>query len=272
MEFYQAYTVQIKRKNGDYYAHFIYDETEYGEVLVSRTDILKDVVAGIDINIDHISVSLATKQGNFIESKNFYCHELEYVGSNKRDNIIGETVKAFFEWLLSKNVGAIIIENMTLSQQHDTNRKFNRLTHNFKKKKLIECIIRRGLRYGFLIKKINPAYTSVIGRFKYSKKYGISVHEAASFVIARRGLGFKEKMPKALIHELKKKVKPHLIAKLGSMEETEKQSEQGKRRRKYLGMLLHKINNFKDIHLWSLWNIVRKTLWLDQHQMKLKEV
>lgn len=47
------------------------------------------------------------------------------------------------------------------------------------------------------------------------------------------------------------------------MEESEKQSEQGKKQRQYIGMLLNHIYNFKDIRLWSLWNAVHKTLWLD---------
>ena len=65
------------------------------------------------------------------------------------------------------------------------------------------------------LKKVNPAYTSVIGRFKYAKMYGLSVHEAASFVIGRRGLDFEEKVPKELIKQLTTKVKPHLIHFLG---------------------------------------------------------
>ena len=45
---------------------------------------------------------------------------------------------------------------------------------------------------------INPAYTSMLGRLKYKKRYGLSVHEAASLVIARRGQGYKERLPKWL--------------------------------------------------------------------------
>lgn len=271
-DFYQPYTVQIKRKSDNYYAHLIFEEETLGTELSTFADIKKDVVAGIDINIDRIAVTLASKRGNFLESKVFYCHELEYARSNQRDNIVGEAVKAVFDWLLKKNVGAFVIENIKLSQQHDTNNKFNRLTHSFKKKRLTEAILRRGLRLGFLIKKVNPAYTSVIGRFKYSTKYGLSVHEAAAFVIARRGLGYQEKIPKMLIQELQQTVKPLLLVKLGSMEESEKSTEQGKKQRQYLGMLIHHIMNFKTTHLWSLWNVVHKTLWLDQHQIKLKEV
>ncbi|WP_260440565.1 IS200/IS605 family accessory protein TnpB-related protein [Parageobacillus thermoglucosidasius] len=164
---YQPYTVEIKRKNGEYYVHLIYEEEVYGRELAYDEPIQAERIAGIDINIDRIAVSIISKQGNFIKSKVFYCHELEYVRANKRNNIVGETVRDVYDWLLQENVGAVVIENIQLRQRHDTDKRFNRFTHNFKKKKLTDTIIRRGMRLGFRIKKANPAYTSVIGRFKY---------------------------------------------------------------------------------------------------------
>jgi IS605 OrfB family transposase len=269
---YQPYTVEIKRKNGEYYVHLIYEEEGYGRELSYNEPIQAERIAGIDINIDRIAVSIVSKQGNFIQSKVFYCHELEYVRANKRNNLIGETVRDVYDWLLQENVGAVVIENIQLRQQHDTDKRFNRFTHHFKKKKLTDTIIRRGLRLGFRIKKVNPAYTSVVGRFKYMKKYGLSVHESAAFVIGRRGLGYHERLPKELIDTIKKKVKRHLIATLGSMEESYKQSKSGTKQRQYLGMMLKKIENFKEEHEWSLWNILHKFCWLNQYQIQLKEV
>ena len=40
--------------------------------------------------------------------------------------------------------------------------------------------------------KVNPAYTSYIGKTKYANSMKLNSHTAASFVIARRGLGFKD--------------------------------------------------------------------------------
>jgi IS605 OrfB family transposase len=222
---YRPYTVEIQRKNGEYYVHLIYEEEGYGRELAYEEPIQAERIAGIDINIDRIAVSIVSKQGNFLQSKVFYCHELEYVKANKRNNIVGETVRDVYDWLLQENVGAVVIENIQLRQRHDTDRRFNRFTHHFKKKKLTDTILRRGMRLGFRIKKVNPAYTSVIGRFKYMKKYGLSVHESAALVIARRGLGYRERLPKELIDIIKTKVKRHLIAVLGSMEESYKQSK-----------------------------------------------
>jgi IS605 OrfB family transposase len=269
---YRPYTVEIKRKNGEYYVHLIYEEEVYGRELAYDEPIQAERIAGMDINIDRIAISIVSKQGNFIQSKVFYCHELEYVRANKRNNIIGETVRDVYDWLLQENVGAVVIENIQLRQQHDTDKRFNRLTHHFKKKKLTETILRRGLRLGFHVKKVNPAYTSVIGRFKYMKKYGLSVHESAALVIGRRGLGYQERLPKELIETIKTKVKRHLIAVLGSMEESYKQSKSGTKQRQYLGMMLKKIENFKEEHEWSLWNILHKCCWLNQYQIQLREV
>jgi IS605 OrfB family transposase len=269
---YQPYTVEIKRKNGEYYIHLIYEEEVYGRELTVDEPIQGERIAGIDINIDRIAVSIVSKQGNFLKSKVFYCHELEYVRANKRNNIVGETVRDVYDWLLQENVGAVVIENIQLRQQHDTDKRFNRLTHNFKKKKLTETILRRGMRLGFRIKKVNPAYTSVIGRFKYMKKYGLSVHESAAFVIGRRGLGYHERLPKELMDTIKTNVKRHLTAVLGSMEESYKQSKSGKKQRQYLGRMLRKIENFKQEHEWALWNILHKFCWLNQYQIQLKEV
>ena len=45
-----------------------------------------------------------------------------------------------------------------------------------------------------MYKKVNPAFTSVIGKLKYQKMYNLSIHESASYVVGRRGLGFNEKL------------------------------------------------------------------------------
>lgn len=44
---------------------------------------------------------------------------------------------------------------------------------------------------GVELKEVSPAYTSLIGAFKF-QGFRISTHEKAAFVIARRSLGFSE--------------------------------------------------------------------------------
>lgn len=92
---------------------------------------------------------------------------MEYVSSKKRDNLAGNLAKEIIDYLIKEKVAAIVLEDITLRQDQDTDKRFNRLTHTFAKTKMQNSIIRRGLRNGFQIKQINPTYTSVIGRFKY---------------------------------------------------------------------------------------------------------
>jgi IS605 OrfB family transposase len=78
---------------------------------------------------------------------------LEDVRVNQRNNIVGKTVRDVYDWLLQENVGAVVIENIQLRQRHDTDKRFHRLTHHFKKKKLTDTILRRGCGLGFASKK-----------------------------------------------------------------------------------------------------------------------
>ena len=64
--------------------------------------------------------------------------------------------------------------------------------------KMISAIKARAEKMGVAVIDVNPAYTSQMGKMKYMRRFGISIHEAASFVIARRAMGFKEKLPPVL--------------------------------------------------------------------------
>ena len=58
--------------------------------------------------------------------------------------------------------------------------------------KIIQAVKARAYRFGITTKQVNPAYSSLIGLVNYSRSKGISVHQAAAFVIARRGSDCRE--------------------------------------------------------------------------------
>ena len=45
---------------------------------------------------------------------------------------------------------------------------------------------------------INPAYTSQVGMEKFGERMKLNRHQAASYVIARRGQGFQDKLKKRI--------------------------------------------------------------------------
>ncbi|MFX1294594.1 MAG: IS200/IS605 family accessory protein TnpB-related protein, partial [Promethearchaeota archaeon] len=135
---------------------------------------------------------------NFRRSKRFQCGALISVKKTKRAWMIGNLIKELIEWVKSFNTNTIVLEDLKFKNTLDTNRKFNRLRSNFTYKRMKENIVTKCLRENISLIFVNPAYTSIIGNLKYQKRFGVNEHQAAAYVIAKKGMGFEEKVPRTL--------------------------------------------------------------------------
>lgn len=52
-------------------------------------------------------------------------------------------------------------------------------------------------RNGVFHWQVNPAYMCLIGRVKFARRYGSSVHASAAIVIARRAMRYSERLPRS---------------------------------------------------------------------------
>ena len=75
-------------------------------------------------------------------------------------------------------------------------RKYARMLSSFSYGKVKAYFLSRGYREGVEIVAVNPAYSSVVGRVKFMERYGLTVHQAAALVLARRYLGCSERIPR----------------------------------------------------------------------------
>lgn len=187
----------VKRENGNWY------------VLVSFS-LKKEVkdfhqgYIGVDLNYDLVATSSCNHQGNYLGFKE-YSYESEGKTTDQIRNELSLIVKDIVT--RAKNSGfGIVIENLDFtklkqkSRVKKTNRKLNLIQHSIFRQ-LLES---RCLKQGIKLKIVNPSYSSIIGRNKYSKKFGIGVHSSAAFVLARRGFRFKEKLPNQMIGVLRR--------------------------------------------------------------------
>jgi hypothetical protein len=87
-----------------------------------------------------------------------------------------------------------VVEDLQFDQEFSYNKERNRKLSNLKTTAL-QLLERKCKKRGVSFRKVFPAYTSIIGQYKYSRLRNLSVHHLASYVIARRGLGFKESFP-----------------------------------------------------------------------------
>ena len=65
-------------------------------------------------------------------------------------------------------------------------RRYSRMLSSFSYGKIKSCFLSRGRRQGVEVHQVNPAFSSIIGRVKFMERYGLSVHQAAALVLARR--------------------------------------------------------------------------------------
>ena len=76
--------------------------------------------------------------------------------------------------------------------KEDGNKKFSRLLSSFAYSLFFQSLSARAYKEGVAVHGVNPAFTSVIGRVNFAKRYGLSIHLAAALCIARRYQKFSE--------------------------------------------------------------------------------
>ena len=154
---------------------------------------------GVDTNPDGLGIAHADYLGQFKKSLFLSQGEWTYARSKRRDNLIGETLVGEMAKRLNC---ALVVEDLKFKNDRSVTAKFNRMSHSFVWSKLLQTIERRALREGVPLARVPPPFTSIIGILKYQQQYGLSNHEAAAYVIARRGLGKTcEKVPRTLLQK-----------------------------------------------------------------------
>jgi predicted transposase len=190
-----AYSIRVLRTKGRYEIRLTVEEE------VSCTPSFDKGIAGLDMNPDNLSVTIVYPNGNFRAYKVFWLHEINTVSADKRDWIIQNTVIEMIEWIKTFHVDALSIEGLTFIQQNKGS-SFNRMSHHFSFSSMTKAMISACFKENIALIQVKPYYSSFIGKMKYQQIYGLSIHQSAAFVLARRAMGFEEKIPKDLLSVL----------------------------------------------------------------------
>ena len=153
---------------------------------------------GVDLNADHLAVCETDASGNYVHA---FSVPLVTYGKSKHQAgaIVGDAVASVVAY--AREAGKpIVIEKLDFRQKkavlEGESRKYSRMLSSFSYGKVKACFISRGHREGVEVYQVNPAFSSVIGRVKFMERYGLSVHQAAALVLARRLLGCSERIPR----------------------------------------------------------------------------
>ena len=157
-------------------------------------------VIGIDINANHLALAETDHFGNPISKTSI---PLNTYGKNKKQSkaVIGD-ICAKLVALAKSKAKTLVIEKLDFAKKKrtlkETCAKRRRQLSSFAYQSIKDHIKARAYRQGVQVEEVNPAFTSLIGRVKFAKRYGLSIHQAAALVIGRRFLGASERIPRRL--------------------------------------------------------------------------
>jgi IS605 OrfB family transposase len=199
-----AYNVRLKVRNGKFYAQVSWEEKTVEPIITKAYGVM-----GIDINAYpfHLALAYVSTDGNLEKFERIDLREMEGKTQNQREHIAWHIARQVVERAL-ENGKAIVVEDLQKvpkGRRGDGLAKLRRKLHKWAYRSVLEKIEVYARRMGVQLIRVNPAYTSIIGKLKYSPMLGIDKDVAGAYVIGRRGLGFEERLPKNYRELLKDK-------------------------------------------------------------------
>ena len=191
-------TFRILRRNKKWYIQVIFTWTQKKEEIIQQTQY---GTIGLDYNDGFISMSETDYYGNLIDLKHF---PLRYHGTGNKANSEIQEVLSKIVKIAKERQKPIVIEDLdfmkTKSQRTKSygvkGKQYNKMIHAFDYSRYRERLENACYRNKIGLIYVNAAYTSIIGESKYSKRMKLNRHQAASYVIARKGQGYIDKLEK----------------------------------------------------------------------------
>lgn len=175
-------TYRILKRKGALYLQIMY-RREVVDVTRTNHDVL-----GVDFNKGFISVSEINSDGD-LNSLTRYNYLHTGKATKTRTSML-ELVAKLVTQAASFGKDIIIEDLVSLDsnkKQEKTNSKdYNRMINSLKFGLFKRCLLSKATKEGVSVHSVNPYNTSKIARKSYTNRMKLNVHDAASYVIARR--------------------------------------------------------------------------------------
>ncbi len=225
VKYYKALTWKFVRKDNNWYAYVTVDVD-----LPKVISLKHNGITAIDFNHGFLAVSDVDRYGNLVNTFQVP-YRSTHCTSAQTQQSLSKALKRVINYAVSqaKPIGC---------EKLDFKRKKRNLKHmSPKQAKLLsgfaystyQSILQSKCEMaGIKLISVNPAYTSQIGHHKFMKMYGISSHESAALVIARRCLDFK-RVEKIAQHHIVNKKKKDSILKMDRLSQWKEVCKQWKK-------------------------------------------
>lgn len=191
---------------------FVRDEKRGWRILVTTertgqnlTSDRKLGAIGVDLNNHHLSVTEVDRKGNKVGCADLVFRSDEDITSARTETALQMAAVRIVEQARASGKPVVIegldfqLKKQGLQKGRAGDAKLNKIVSTLAYRKFRATLETRAFKEGVEVIVVNPAYTSFIGKLKYLNQTENSVHQAAGLVIARRGMGLKDPLPRKSI-------------------------------------------------------------------------
>ena len=181
---------KIIRRGKRYYLYCTFEIQMFdSDFTTSKTE----GVFGLDFNKGFITLSETNKYGHLIGTK-FLPYRFK---SGNKTNSDLQSIASYVTNLSVKTGKGICIESLDFSNKKSKTEskqgiKYNEMIHSLAYTQFTDSIESTSYRKGVFLIKVNPAWTSWLAKKLYCPLMKLNTHIGASYVIARRGQGYRD--------------------------------------------------------------------------------
>ena len=153
-------------------------------------------IVALDFNLGHIDLTELDSKGNLLGYKTYNYtltdnKEVNIRSLNKILDNIGEYTESKHKILAAEDLDITELKD-SFNMDKTKQKLSNKYIHMFPYRRFLDKVKFLKIKFGFDIELVNPAFTSIIGELKYADEMKLNSHIAASYVIGRRALEFKD--------------------------------------------------------------------------------
>lgn len=187
---------KIIKKNGRYYLYCTFEIKRDEESFLTRSSY---GVIGLDFNKGFVTLTETNQYGHMVDT-DLVKYRFKQGNATQTDL---EAIATLVKERALKTGKDVVIENLnfkdakakTISKK---GKKYNDMLHSLAYRKFVDIMGNICYRNYIWLRKVNPAWTSWIAKQKYCPKMKLNIHTGASFVIARRGQGYTDKVQRKI--------------------------------------------------------------------------
>lgn len=187
---YSPLSYKIIKKRNRFYLHCTFEIHVEDDEFLTRSSY---GTIGLDFNKGFVTLSETNEYGHLLRTQVL---PYRFKSGSKTTTDLQKLVNEVVDIALQTGKD-ICIEDLDFKKkkaniESKQGRKYNEMLHSLAYRQFsnfVEGIAFRNLVY---VRKVNPAWTSRLAKERYCPRMKLNVHVGASFVIARRGQGFKD--------------------------------------------------------------------------------